>query len=448
MSPSTSSRRLRAAALAGVISGVLMAAPLASRAEDLLEVYAQARRADPVLAAADANRWAVHEGIAQARATLLPQVSAGLSFQQLDLSSSAASDALPDRDRSRNAQANLSQVVVDVGKVSQLKLARTQADAQDAVYRAAEQTLAIRVASAYFNVLTAADQLANVQANEDAYRQQVEQADQRYRNGLSAQVDVEQARAYYAAARASTISAKTALADAREALSEITGGPLGELKTLREDLPMAAPTPADPQTWVDTALATNPSLQAQRLGVNAAEQSVQVARAGHLPTVTAGVSVGRGNSWPVSLNATDNRTVTTLGVTLNVPLFAGGAVQSQVRQALHQRDSAADNLEQQRRAVARTTLDEYRSVVAGIGQIEANRTSVEAARKALASTRVGQQLGTQTMTDLLLAIQTLTSAQGGYSAVRHQFILDKLLLLQAAGTIGEADLATVNGLLQ
>jgi outer membrane protein len=431
-----------------LLAAALVAAPLASRADDLLEVYAQARRADPVLAAADANRWAVHEGIAQARATLLPQVSAGLSFQQLNVPSSSASNVLSGQNRSRDAQANLNQVVVDIGKLSQLKLAHTQADAQDAVYRAAEQGLAVRVASAYFNVLTAADQLANVQANEDAYRQQVEQADQRYRNGLSALVDVEQARAYYAAARASTISARTALDDAREALSEITGAPLGALKTLREDLPMAAPTPADPQAWVDTALAGNPALLAQQLGVKAADQSVKVARAGHLPTISAGVSVGRGNNWPVSTSDTDGRTVTTVGLTLNIPLFAGGATQSLVRQALHQRDSAADTFEQQRRAVARTTLDQYRSVVAGIGQIEATRASVEAARKALASTRVGQQLGTQTMTDLLLAIQTLTSAQSSYSAVRHQFILDKLLLLQAAGTIGETDLATANALLQ
>jgi len=140
--------------------------------------------------------------------------------------------------------------------------------------------------------------------------------------------------------------------------------------------------------------------------------------------------------------------VTTLGLVLNVPLFSGGATQSLVRQALRQRDGAADQLEAQRRAVARTTLDKYRSVVAGIGQIEATRASVDAARKALASIRVGQQLGTQTMTDLLIAIQTLTSAQGSYSAVRHQFILDKLLLQQAAGSIDEADLASVNALLQ
>jgi len=429
---------------------VLVVAPLASRADDLMDAYAQARRADPVLAAADAARWAVREGVAQARAPLLPQVSAGFAFDQSSAPSAAASDpsAASGRSRSRDVSASLNQVIVDVAKLSQLRVARAQADAQDAVYQSALQALAVRVATAYFNVLTAADALVNVQANEDAYRQQVGQAEERYRNGLSASVDVEQARAYHAAARASTIAARTALADAREALAEIIGTPAGDLKTLREDLPMTPPLPADAEVWVQTALAGNPQLRAQQLGVSAAEQSIDVARAGHLPTLTAGVGLGRAASWPIRASTSDGRNVTTLGLVLSVPLFSGGATQSLVRQALRQRDGAAEQLEAQRRAVARTTLDKYRSIVAGIGQIEATRASVDAARKALASIRVGQQLGTQTMTDLLIAIQTLTSAQGSYSAVRHQFILDKLLLQQAAGAIDEADLASVNALLQ
>ena len=98
--------------------------------------------------------------------------------------------------------------------------------------------------------------------------------------------------------------------------------------------------------------------------------------------------------------------------------------------------------------MARDTLDHYRSVVAGIGQIAATRDAFEAARRALDSTRVGRQLGTQSMTDLLLAIQNLASAQGSYSVVRHQFVLNRLLLQQSAGAAGESDLVAINALLQ
>jgi outer membrane protein len=424
-------------------------APLASHGEDLLDIYRRARSADPVLASADAARGVAQESVVQARAALLPQLSAGLSFNEMHDPDAPANDPnSATRSRTRSTTASLSQVVVDLGKVSQWKGTQAQADAQEATYRAAEQALYVRVATAYFGALTAADALTTTLANEDAFRQQVEQAEERYRNGLSALVDLDQARSFHAAARANTIAARTSLADAREALTEITGSPPGELKTLRDDLPTNPPFPADPQAWVSAAVRDNPALQAQQRSVAAAEEAIETARSGHLPTLTAGVDVGRGAGWPLPVANTDGRTVTTVGVVLKVPLFAGGAIQSQVRQALYQRDRAREELERQRRQIGRDTLDRYRSVLAGIGQISATREAFEAARKALDSTRVGRQLGTQTMTDLLLAIQNLASAQGTYSSVRHQFVLNRMLLQQAAGAVGEADLAAVNALLQ
>ena len=425
------------------------AAPLAVRADDLLDAYRQARSADPVLASADATRGVAHETAVQARATLLPQVSAGLSFNEVrDPDAPAGDPNAASRTRSRAAVASLNQVLVDVGKFAQWKGTQAQAEAQESSYLAAEQDLVVRVTTAYFGALTATDELSTTLANEDAYRQQVEQAEQRYRNGLSALVDLDQARSFYAAARAATIAARTALADAREALAQITGREAGELKALRLDLPMTPPSPADPQAWVAAAMQGNPALRAQQQAVAAAEEAITSARAGHLPTLNAGVDVGRGAGWPLPLSTTDGRTVTTVGVLLRVPIFAGGAVQSQVRQALHQRDGALDELERQKRQVARATLDRYRSVVAGIGQIAATREAFEAAGKAVASTRVGRELGTQSMTDLLLAIQNLASAQGNYSSVRHQFVLNRLLLQQSAGAASEQDLVAINALLQ
>jgi len=424
-----------------LIAAALVLGPRVSRSEDLLDVYRLARSSDPVLSAADAQRRVVREGVTQARATLLPQASAGVSFDQSHVGGSSDN-------RSRNASAGISQVIVDVSRLARLDAARSQAEAQDASYRAAEQALIVRVASAYFDVLTATDALANVEAYEDAYRQQVEQTGERFRHGIGAQVDVDRARAYHASARAATIAARQALADAREALAEITGTPPGALKSLREALPMDAPSPADPQAWVSSALEANPTLQARRLDMAAAERSIDAARAGHLPTLNAGVAIGRGAAWPVSNGRNDGRTATTVGLTLNVPLFAGGATESLVRQAVSQRDGARDDAEIRRRRIARETLAHYRAVVAGIGQTESTRAAVESARRALDSTRTGHGLGTQTMTDLLLAIQTLASAQSDHSLARHRFILSRLLLRQAAGAVDEADLAAVNALLQ
>lgn len=438
---------VRAFALVLVLVPVL--APSTGHAEDLLDIYRAARSADPVLATADAVRAGVRENALQARAVLLPQVAAGFALNQTHTPGAAANDPfITDRNRSRALTTSLSQVVVDVSRLAQYRSTREQADAQDASYRASEQALVVRVASAYLGVLTATDALATTLANEDAFHQQVDQAEQRYRNGLSALADLEQSRAFYAAARTNTIGARTSLADAREALTELTGSLPGPLKTLRNDLPTALPRPADPQAWVDAALRDNPSLLAQQRLVAAADQAITAARAGHLPTLTAGIDVGRSAGWPTPISDADGRTVTTIGLQLNVPLFSGGAVDSRARQAYYQRDSARDELERQRRQVGRDTLNRYRSVVAGIDQIGATREAFDSAAKALGSIRVGRELGTHTQTDLLLAIQNLASAQSSYSVVRHRFVLDQLLLQQAAGAVGEADLAAVNALLE
>lgn len=428
-------------ALAWAVPLVLaLALPRAGHAEDLLQAWQQARSADPVLAAALATRGAVREGVAQLRAPLLPQASASVSFDQNHV-------AGRDDNRARNAGVAVSQVLVDVAQRKRLQAALQGAGAQDAVYSAAEQALLVRVAQAYFEVLTATDLLAAVAANEDAFAQQVEQADQRYRNGLAAMVDVEQARAYRASARANTLTAQKALSDARGALAEITGSAPGALARLREELPMDPPAPTDPQEWVNTALEHNPLLLAQRSLLGAAEENIAAARAGHLPTLSAALNSGRSSAWPLA-GGNDGRHSTRVGLLLSVPLFSGGGTSATQRQAVYQRDAAREALEQRRRRVMREVQEQYRAVVAGIGQTEATREAVQAAQRALASTRVGQGLGTHSMNDLLQALQTLGATQAAYSRARHQFVVSRLLLQQAAGTVGEAELTTINSLLQ
>ncbi|MDO1529302.1 TolC family outer membrane protein [Fulvimonas sp. R45] len=437
----------------------LAAVSLPSHGEDLMDAYRQARANDPVLAQADAQRLGTHEGIAQARSALLPQISASGKLSQTSTGGSFTSGLDGDgsgHQRSRDISASVTQSIFNLNQIANLRAAHSNASAQDELYTAAEQNLYVRVATSYFNVLTAEDQLTYARANEDAYKQQYEEANQRFKVGLSAITDVYQAKSYYEGAKAQTLSAENALNDAREALTQITGQPVGDLKKLRDDLPLTPPAPSDPQAWVDKALQNNPNVLSQQDTVAAAEHSVNAARANHLPTLSASLSRGKTTSWlehgafaPGENAATGNgRWGTTVGLTLTVPIFSGGYTQSVVRQQIYQRDSAQDALESQRRQVKRDTLNYYRSVLSGISQVQSGKAAVEAGQKALDATRAGFQVGTKTMTDVLLAIQTLTSAESTYSQNRHQFILDKLLLQQAAGTADLKDMQSINALLQ
>ena len=427
----------------------LTALPLSGHSEDLLDAYREARANDPVLAQSDATRLSTGEGVTQARALLLPQLNAGLTFNQY--SGNNTQDISGGHSRSRAESATLNQSVLDLSKWAGLKTARSQSDAQEQLYQAALQNLYVRVTQAYFGVLTAQDSLTFNKANEEAYRQSYEQADQRFKVGLAAITDVYQAKSYYELAKAQTIAAENSLNDAKEALRQITGQPVGELKKLRDDLPMDAPTPADPNTWVDEALKHNPNVLSQQYTVEAAEHSISAARAGHLPTINATVTRGQTSAWTENGGVVfpgNGRWGTTAGLTLSVPIFAGGGTQSRVRQTIYERDAAQDSLESTRRQVSRDTLNYYRSVGAGILQVQANRASVESGQKALEATRAGFDVGTQTMLNVLNAIQTLTQAQSSYSQARHAFILNKLQLKQAAGTIDMPDLEAVNALLQ
>ncbi|MBD8872195.1 TolC family outer membrane protein [Rhodanobacter sp. DHB23] len=438
----------------------LAAVSLPSHGEDLLDAYRQARANDPTLAQADATRLATGEGVDQARALLLPQISGSLSLNQTTgggggevqdpsnpnqfISTSAFGHS-----RTRSLGLDLSQTVFDFSKYANLKAAHASASAQDETYEAALQNLYVRVASAYFTVLTDEDQLTFAKANEDAYKQQYDQAVARFKAGLSAITDEYQAKSYYEGAKATTIAAQNTLDNDREALSQITGQPTGNLKKLRDDLPMNSPEPADPDAWVKQALINNPSLLAQQQNVRAADANVTSARAGHLPTITASVSYGKSASWYEDAAIHSNTpSQTTIGLTLNVPIFSGGLTQSQVRQSIYNRDAAQDSMEIERRSVKANTLNYYRSVLAGVSQVQSGKAAVDSAQKALDATRAGFNVGTQTMVNVLLAIQTLTQAESTYSQSRHQLVLDRLLLKQSAGTVSLDDLQNTNSLLQ
>lgn len=456
-------RRCPIAATLLLATVLLLGTPVPGQAEDLLQLYHRARQADPVLAGAQATRAARAQDVALARAPLLPQASA-----TVDLAHQQAGGTAADQ-RTQSAGFTLSQAVVNVAQQRTLQATLWLDQARQAGLRAAEQALLVRVATAYFNVLGAEHTLATAQANETAFGQQVQQADERLRQGLSAAVDVEQARAYHASARAALLTQRRLLADAREALAEITGAapgspsppsPLSPLQAelafdrLQPALPGEMPTatpPADAQAWVTHALQHNPLLQGQQAVLGAAERRISAARAAHYPTLSATLDSDRQRQWPRytgSTNSSDGRSVTRVGLLLNIPLAAGGATQARTDQARHEHEAEAAELERLRRRVVREVMQHHQGLQAGRLQTEATQAAVQAARKALASTRVGQGLGTQTMNELLQAIQTLGAAENAHSAARHQFVLSRLLLQQAAGTLGEADLAAVNTLLQ
>lgn len=439
-----------------------------AHAEDLMDAYRQARQSDPVLQQAEASSRAVSENVDQARAVLLPQIgvsgnfsdqhgtstsnqpiATGEGFQVFQTRSSSST-------RNFNKQASLDQTIFDFGKFEQLRASHAQADSGEKSYQAAQQDLVLRTATAYFNVLTTEDELSFAQANEKALGKQLDQAQQRFNVGLSAITDVDAAKAQHDAAAAAVIQARNAVFDGREALSQITGKPVGGLNALTDDLPLNKPQPDSIDAWVDLAVSSNPSLQAQRDQVRASDHDIGVARSGHLPTLNAQVSYSDSPSWgeqsgrglSTAANFDSGRHDTIIGLVLQVPIFSGGLVSSRVRQAVAQRDEQSDVLEQDRRAVVRNTRSAFNAIEAGISEVEAQKQAVISAQKALQATQAGFEVGTRTIVDVLISQQNLFQAQSNYSQARHAFVINQLTLKNSAGTLDIKDLEAANALLK
>ncbi|MEO7935151.1 MAG: TolC family outer membrane protein [Dokdonella sp.] len=438
-------------------------------ADDLVQIYGEARASDPQLAGAEATNQATSENIDQARSALLPQIGASLDYSK-SVGNRSGLQLITSGDGSQNLvnvtssadnygrtlSGRLDQSILDLSKWTALKSARATAKAGDANYEAAQQDLLIRVATAYFDVLTAEDALKFAQANEQALNRQMEQAQQRFDVGLSAITDVNDAKAQHDTAVASVITSQNTLDDNKEALRQLTNKEPGELSKLREKLPLDKPNPENPESWVSVAVAQNPTLSSYQFQLEAANQNINTARAGHLPTINGQILYSKSPTWTDATSSRLNQSFhtntdswsTTVGLSLNVPIFSGGYTQSRVRQSIYNRDAAQDQFELQKRLVERSTRNSYRAVIAGASQVEATRQAVVSAQSSLDATQAGYEVGTRTIVDVLISQQQLLSAQSSYSQARHAFVLNGLRLKQAAGIIEVKDLEAVNALLE
>ncbi|MDY0980098.1 MULTISPECIES: TolC family outer membrane protein [Stenotrophomonas] len=426
--------------------------PMTASAADLLQVYEMARNGDPQLSAAESTRLFDKEGAVQARAALLPQINGEASLTRNRTNPNHDVSSTSYTTKNRNYGISGSQTLVNFTQFANLRAQRELSKAADFNLDSANDDLIVRSSAAYFNVLVGIESLSAAQTNEAAAKKQFDFADKRLEVGLAPITDVHEARAQYDQARANTIIAQNTLADAYQALTELTGQPVTDLRALPADFRPELPAKyATVDQLVNEAVAQNPALKAQELQVSAAEASVSAARAGHLPTLSLGASVGRQASWGDVVGSGSNFSPdarsNSVGLTLSVPIFSGGATQSGVRQALAQRDIAQDGYEQQKRALDRNTRNAYQTLVAGISEVEARRLAVVSAQSAYDASQVGLEVGTRTVLDVIQNQRILFSAQLEYANARYTFLQNRLQLGQAVGTLDIADLQDINRLL-
>jgi len=443
-------------ALAGALASALISAPAWS--VDLVGVHDLALDNDPRLRAAGYRREAVDENETQAWSNLLPQLTADAGVARGDAQTDLGGIRVSDNDiDNENWGATLRQSLYRQVNYEILDLSRAQITEAEAFYQLAFLDFLLRVAENYFQVLTLSDGVIFAEAEEKAFQRQFEQAEQRFEVGLTAVTDVHEARATYDNARARAIVARNTLADSKEGLKELTGQYFESFDKLRDELPLVEPDPPNPQNWIDFAMANNPQVLAARAGYDVAEANVRLQRAGHFPTLdlVASYSDFTNNEYLIRDDFQEPIGTTTLGVRdtqigllLNIPIYTGGRVSSRTRQAGFLMDAAGEDLDDQQRITERQTQNAYRSVNAGIQEVQAFGQALISAESALDATQAGFEVGTRTIVDVLIAEQRFYQAQRDNSIARHAYIVNHLRLKAAAGLLTSEDLTVVNQLLE
>jgi outer membrane protein len=441
-----------------------------------MAVYQRALQNDPQLREAEANRLAALESKPQALSAMLPQLAAnGTSSQEHDAGASNTVESVQVTGAPGNGTVlesfpfngrtttNIHHYGVDL-KQNLFRwenwVALQRADAQvaqaEADYQAAQQDLMARVAQRYFDVLAAQDDLDAQKANLASVNRQLEQAESRYQVGLVAVTDVQEARAAHDSGAAAVIAAKRQLASAHELLREITGDVFDQLARPIEPFELSSPEPSSEDRWVEMALQQNLSLVSSRLAADMARENVSAARGGHMPTVDLVASRYKASGDGVSINADGtpygssslDQYQNTIGLQLTFPLYSGGRVASQVRQAVYQHRAAKERLERVARQTEHDARDSYLGVLSEISHVKALRRALESNGTALNATESGYEAGTRTAVDVLESRRLWIQAQTDYSRSRYDYMINVLKLQQAAGILSEQSLGRLNALLK
>lgn len=441
------------------LAAILLLTTLNAHANDLLRLYNVALTGDAVLAGATYQRDAATESIPRARAGLLPQVSVTGSAgrERLQYESRTNPGVLPQNCSfpvrlqlvgcygfGHGYDLTLTQPLWNSESYNRLKEAGFQSAAAEATLASARQSLVLRLAEAYFAILSALDRLASSQAARDAFGSVLNQAKARELIGASPASEVAQAQSYFDSTQQAIIDAQNALDDSRLALSEVVGSSEVSIAPLQEKIPMMPPDPASVETWVLQALQDNPAVHAASLLAQATERDIAVQKGKRLPNLS--VSVGSSRLWQdPSLGG--NYNLDSVGVSIEWPLFQGGALASAVRQSEAEHRAAVARYDLLKRETERQTRSAYRNVVSGIARINAARRAVDSGHEALEASHHGVEFGNGSQFELLSAENTYYASLQEYQQTRYDYLLSSLQLKLQAGQLSDADLAAVDKLL-
>jgi outer membrane protein len=437
--------------LLSLFIGFSLTAPVS--ADDLSEVYQLALQNDPVINRAKADKELAFSGVALSRANLLPQLSGSVSYSLNSgdqvFTTSSGFGTIDSESDTLSMGLDLRMSIYDHANWVGMDRAEKVAQQGDANLASALQLLIVRVTDAYLAVLREQDSVEFVKAELRAIERQLEQTKQRFEVGLTAITDVHEAQANFDNTVARQIRAENQLELRLEELREITGKYHQGISVLDTNLFSATePTPAKVDDWLKLAEDSNYDLLIQRFAKDIAMEDIASAKAGHYPTLGLSASLSRVDRTTEIEGTASNEFPTlnsqSLALSLNIPIYQGGRVNTNTDQARSRYVIASENLELVYRQTVRSVRSSFNDVKAAVSTIRALEQSVVSADSALKATEAGFDVGTRTIVDVLNSTRNLFDARRNLADARYSFITAIIDLKRAAGTLTEDDLLAIN----
>ncbi len=429
-------------ALALWSSGVLAAG--------LMDAYQAARQNDPSFRAARHERDAGQYAIAIGRAGLLPNVGITGAYSRNKGERTyftRAGSPTEDLDYREEASAiALRQPLFNYDSIVRYRQGGVQAAFSDAVFDRKEAEFAVKLASAYFEVLFSLERLALSDAEIAAYRVDRETSERRRKGGEGTVTEVAEAESRLQLARAGRADAIDRLSVANLRLESMTGKAMAPLWPLRPDFAPSAVQSVSLDQWSALAEESSPEIRARRKSFEFASLEVDRNRAGHYPQLDFVARSSR--TQGESLSTVDQKNViNSVGVQLNIPLFAGGRVDALTGQAVANRARAQAELDAAVNEVLIEVRKQFMAVETGGSKIAAYQKAVDASVVAVEGTLRGMRGGIRSNVDVLNAERVMFVAKRDLAQARYEYLLSLLQLRAAAGVLSEKDLQEVASLL-
>ena len=417
---------------------------------DFKQVYQAALEQDATIRASRAAADSGRERLPQARAGLLPQVSAsaGRNFNSLDTTSPnilGELGTINDRYFSDNKSVQLRQPLVNMQRWLQFEQAKSMVAETEATLDRDLQNLVVRVAGAYFEYLMSDEQLELVLAQKKMYTSLVDAAKKGIAAGSGTRTDIDDAQARLDMASAQELEARQNQDQTRRQLEVLINQPVASVAKLNVPaLKLVGPVPASLDEWTSRAEKNSPEIKAMQARLEAARREVSKSQAGHLPTLDAVAQWSNSGSENITrINSRyENKSI---GLQLNVPLFSGGYVNSTIRQAVAEQTRAEETLEALRRDLGVRVHKEFRGVSEGVMRVRALEQAVRSADQMMKSTQMSFKAGSRTQLDVLNAQQQYTMALRDLAQARFVYLMSKVKLASLAGDDAVASVDDVNG---